>query len=464
MTTPMKKVLFIAYFFPPIGGSGVQRPAKFVKYLPEFGWQPYVITTDQPYADQGWDETLLAEVAADVKIWRVPTPRPQPANRLAAWVGWKPSAPPQPGAAAVASGAAPVQDRLPLRKRLRKMALSPLYVVQDPPLDPAFFWSLKAVSLARRIIRAEQIDAVITTAPPWSPLFAGRLLQMLTGKPWIADFRDPWTDNTFIYFPTPARRSFDQRIERTVLAHADAVVSVTEPCVEGLKDKIDSKTGTRPFALIPNGWDQADFPELPAIQAGLPPPTAPDGRVVLLHPGSVYQGESLPLLAALDRLAEEGIALDRLHFHFIGFMHPADRASILQSRHSRLFQLDAARVSHDEALRLMHNAHVLLLLLRKGPDASSGKIFEYMVAGRPVLAIAAKEGVAGQMVRSCGIGRAVDAEDVDGLTLALRQIVGDYDGFARDNYRPNWSAIGEYERCKLTSKLAETLDQVLCRQ
>jgi hypothetical protein len=464
MTTPMKKVLFIAYFFPPIGGSGVQRPAKFVKYLPEFGWQPYVITTDQPYADQGWDETLLAEVAADAKIWRVPTPRPQPANRLAAWVGWRPSAPPQPGAAAVASRAAPVQGRLPLRKRLRKMALSPLYVVQDPPLDPAFFWSLKAVSLARRIIRAEQIDAVITTAPPWSPLFAGRLLQMLTGKPWIADFRDPWTDNTFIYFPTPARRSFDQRIERAVLAHADAVVSVTEPCVEGLKDKIDGKTGTRPFVLIPNGWDQADLPELPAIQAGLPPPTAPDGRVVLLHPGSIYQGEPLPLLAALDRLAEEGIALDRLHFHFIGFMHPADRQAIAASPHARLFRLDHQRVLHHEALRLMRNAHVLLLLLGRLPDVLSGKIFEYMVSGRPVLAIAAKEGVAGQMVRACGIGRAVDAENVDGLALAIRQIAGDYGGFTRDNYRPDWSAIGEYERCKLTSKLAETLDQVLCRQ
>lgn len=456
----MKKVLFIAHFFPPIGGSGVQRPTKFVKYLPQFGWQPYVITTDQPYADQGWDETLLAEVPASVKIWRVPTPRPQPANRLAAWVGWRPGAPAQPGTTEVTSGSAPVQQRPPLKRRLRKIALSPLYAVQDPPIDLALFWSLRIVPLARRIIAEQQIDAVITTAPPWSPLVAGRLLQKLTGKPWIADFRDPWTDNTFIYFPTPAQRSFDQRVERDILAHADAVVSVTQPWLEGLKDKVAGKSGTRPFVLIPNGWDQADFPDLPAIQAGLPPPHSPDGRIVLLHPGSAYQEEPLPLLAALDRLADDGVALDRLCFHFVGYVHPADRAGILASPHGRLFRFDPERVPHAEALRLMRNAHVLLLLLRKGPDASSGKIFEYMVAGRPVVAIGARDGVAAQMVRACGIGRAVQPNEHKDLASVLHTIITDYGQFTAEVYRPNWGEIDKYERRSLTSDLSKTLNRI----
>ncbi len=179
-----------------------------------------------------------------------------------------------------------------------------------------------------------------------------------------------------------------------------------------------------------------------------------------MHPGSTYQGETLLLLAALDRLATAGVNLERMRFHFVGYMHPADRVSIQDSPHSRLFQLDAARVPHDEVLRMMGNAHVLLLLLRKGPDASSGKIFEYMVAGRPVLAISAKDGVAGQMVQACGIGYIVNLDDAEELAATLRQIVNDYAGFVAEHHRPNWAVIGQYERKSLTRKLAELLDDI----
>lgn len=461
----MKRVLIIAYYFPPIGGSGVQRPAKFVKYLPDFGWQPYVITTDRPYGDdsQGYDPTLLADIPPDVQVWRVPTPQPQPVYRLARWVGWRSAAVQSPGTVTTlvaTTGAEPTGVTRPsLTARIRHALLAPLYLIHNPPVDPALYWSLRLVPLARRIIQQEQIDVVLTTVPPWSALTAGRLLQKLTGRPWVADFRDPWTDNSFIYFPTPTQHRVDQWLERHLLDHADAVISVTAPWVAGLQQKATAKATKKPFILIPNGWDRDDFPDLAESQVGLPAPTSVDGRIVLLHPGSAYRGEPLPLLAALDRLAADGIDLERLRFHFVGYMHPADRASILDSPHSRLFQLDAARVPHDEALRLMRNAHILLLL-RKGPDASSGKIFEYMVAGRPVLAIGAKDGVAARMVRECGIGWAVDAMEPDELALALQRIVSEYSEFVAQTFRPDWRAIDCYERRTLTRRLAMVLDKV----
>lgn len=458
----MRKVLLIAYYFPPIGGSGVQRPTKFVKYLPEFGWQPYVISTDRPYGDgaEGRDETLLADIPPGVSVWRVPTPQPQPVHRLAQWVGWRPR---QAAATAAIIGApaespARTVEALPLSTRLRRALLAPLYLVQDPPVDPALYWALRIVPLAREIIRRERIDVVLTTVPPWSALIAGALLRRLTGRPWVADFRDPWTDNEFTYAPTPRRRRFDELLERRLLDAADAVISVTPPCLEGLRRK--TRRDDKPFVLIPNGWDRDDFPDLAAVRAGLPPPAPADGRIVLLHPGSAYQGEPLPLLAALDRLATEGVALDRLCFHFIGYVHPADRQAIAGSPHARLFRLDPQRVPHDEALRLMREAHVLLLLLRRGSSASSGKIFEYMVSGRPVLASGAPEGVAGQMVRACGIGRVVAPEDVGEMARVLRQIATDYRRFAAQVYRPNWGEIEKYERRSLAGDLAGTLSGV----
>lgn len=459
----MKRVLMIAYYFPPIGGSGVQRPTKFVKYLPEFGWQPYVISTDRPYGDgaEGRDETLLADIPDGVRVWRVPTPQPRPVYRLAQWLGWRSEAVDayRRGVTPPPSATPPAEKRPPtLAARVRHALLAPLYLIHDPPVDPAFYWALRIAPLAREIIHRERVDVVLTTVAPWSALLTGALLHRLTGRPWVADFRDPWTDNEFTYAPTPARRRFDTWLERRLLDVADAVISVTQPFQVGLRRK--TRRADKLFVLIPNGWDRDDFPDLAAVRAGLPPPASADGRIVLLHPGSAYQGEPLPLLAALDRLAAEGVALGRLYFHFIGYVHPEDRQAIAASPHARLFRLDPQRVPHDEALRLMREAHVLLLLLRKDPGASSGKIFEYMVAGRPVLASSAPEGVAGQMVRACGIGCVVAPADVGEMARVLRAILTNYRQFVVETYRPNWTEIARYERRSLAGDLAGTLNRL----
>lgn len=457
----MKKVLIIAYYFPPIGGSGTQRPVKFVKYLPDFGWQPYVITTDKPYGHaaksaESRDETLLADIPSDVQVWRIPTPQPKPVQRLARWLRWQPAKAPAPVYASANDYTTTTEASLPFTTRLRRLLLSPLYLVEQPPVDPALYWALRIVPMARRLIRQEKIDLIMTTVPPWSPLLTGSLLQRLTGRPWVADFRDPWTDDKFIYFPTPRQRQLDQHLERTLLNQADAIISVTQPVLDGLRQKTSSPN--KPFALIPNGWDQDDFPQLAAIRAGLPLLGSHDNLIVLRHPGSAYQGEPLPLLWALAHL--EPALSQRLRFHLIGYVHPQDRAEIENSPYAERFVLEEERVSHPEALRLMREAHVLLLL-RKGLDASSGKIFEYMVSGRPVLTIGAKEGVAAGLVRETGIGCVADPDEIDNLTRMLQRIVVDYEGFVDEYYQPNWNAIAVYERRNLTNHLVKLLNQVI---
>jgi hypothetical protein len=457
-----KRVLLIAYYFPPIGGSGTQRPVKFVKYLPQFGWQPYVITTDRPYGGgaEGRDETLLADIPPDVQVWRVPTPQPQPVKRLAQWVNWCGAAEADIPTSIEVAENADRPRRTSLGKQIRHIILSPLLAIQNPPIDPALYWSLRIVPMARRLILHEQIDAVLTTAAPWSALLAGRLLQRLTRRPWVADFRDPWTDNNVVYFPTPAQHKLNTQVERYLINRANAVVSVTEPWVAALRRKASMSMANKPFVLIPNGWDRDDFPNLSTKQVGLSLPESVDGHIVFLHSGNTHKGELSPLLKALDQLAADRIDLGRLRFHFVGYVHPEERVRIHNSPHVQLFQLDIDRVPHNVALHLMRNAHVLLLL-RKGTDGLPGKTFEYMVAGRPVLVIGAKDGVAGQLVRECGIGCAVDADDISGLSHILLQIAMRYRQFVTDNYRPEWVTINRFERRALANKLAETLDWVI---
>ncbi|MGC9025778.1 MAG: glycosyltransferase family 4 protein [Chloroflexia bacterium] len=454
-----KRVLLIAYYFPPIGGSGVQRPAKFVKYLPRYGWQPYVISTDRPFGNgsEGWDESLLEDIPQDVSVWRISTPQPHPVQWLARRIGWK--------ARDIHADSESVEKhrysspaRSSMAKRVRRALLAPLYWVQEPPIDLAFYWSLRIVPLACHIVEAENIDVILTTVPPWSALLSGCLLKALTKRPWAADFRDPWTDNTFTYFPSPIRRRVDQQLERRFIAHADAIISVTAPLVAQLRGKVTGRNSGKPFVLIPNGWDRDDFPDLSAVRQGLPTPKTSNGALVFLHAGSTYLEEPLPLLRALERLEHQTRA--KLLFHFIGYLHPEDRTRIEVSTFADRFRLQSQRVTHPEALRMMREAHVLLLLLRKGPGASSGKIFEYMVSGRPVLAIG--RGVAEQIVDECGIGVTVHPEDVPRLANLLYEATQDYEGFVRRYYRPNWDAIERYERSFLTAGLAQTLDAV-CR-
>jgi len=452
----MRKVLFIAYHFPPIGGSGVQRPAKFVKYLPQFGWQPYVIAADQDQV-QGTDTTLLADIPSVVPVWRVSTPRPQPVKRLAKLVGWQPVPSPVP---AETSGVAPGRAASPglsLATRLRRAILSPLTVVENPLIDDKLYWSLRIVPLARRIIRQENIDAILTTSPPWSPALAGALLQELTGRPWTCDARDPWTDNSFTYHNTGLRHGFDRLVETRVLETASAIVSVTEPVLNMLREKVSQEDRVKPFLTIPNGFDRNDFVDGYVDVGDMP--VREQQRITLLHPGQAYQGVTQPLLAALEQLRYHNNLVERLHFHFVGQMHSADVHAIVNSSFSHLFCLDLERVPHPDAIRLMQAADMLLLLLRGSPEASSGKVYEYMAAGVPALAIAS--GVGADLVRRSGIGCAIDPDNIVQLATILGQIAQDYDSFRRQFYHPDREFISQFDRQMLTQQLASLLDHVI---
>jgi len=371
-------------------------------------------------------------------------------ERLQRLVGWKVNPAPIQSRTNVASPASLSLSNL--AKRLRRTILSPLYFIQEPLIDDALYWSLRIIPLAKRIVDQEKIDVIMTTSAPWSSLLTGLFLKNLTGRPWVADFRDLWTTDPNMYSATGFRRWLDKRIEHMVINRADTIISVTQPMLDDLQKRCRRKQGI-PFVLIPNGWDKADFEASASAQV-------PDQNqtITLLHPGSTYLGEVSPILDALERLSNCKEVTERLRFHFIGYMHPDDQTRISKSSLNTLFRVEGQRVSHPTALRLMKESHVLLLLLRNNPMAYSGKVFEYMPAGKPVLAIA--EGVAARLVQQSGIGCVVSPNEPDRLSVILHQIALHYPEFVEQYYHPNWQVIGQYDRRMLTGALARVLESV----
>jgi glycosyltransferase involved in cell wall biosynthesis len=449
----MRKVLLIAYPFPPRNSSGVFRPTKFVKYLPQFGWQPSVITTDHNRTgEEGIDETLLADIPLDVEVWRVPTPRPRPVEWLQSLVGWKSksTAISDQNADMTSTAIHATPNRPSLIKMIRRTLLSPFYLIQQPPIDNLLYWSLCIVPLALYIIKQKQIDVIITTSPPWSPLLSGLLLKLLTRKPWVVDIRDPWTTDHFIYHSTGFWHRFNQWLERRILRYADHTILASKAWMP-FYSKFYKSPHSR-LTEITNGYDSEDFDVNEQEQNK----TSDTSFVQIFYPGSVHSEEIDPIINSLKQLPRH--IRERLKFHFVGYMHPNQIRRIQESSIKHLFSRYPVRISHVEALEKMTQSQILLLL-RSNPDYYPGKLFEYMRVGRPILAIL-PPGVASELVIKSGIGCVITPNANEKLAKVLEQIATDYPGFLAKHYHPNWDIINRYDRQKLTGQLVQILEKV----
>ena len=238
----MKRVLLLNHDFPPAGGSGVQRVMKFCRYLPEFGWQPTVLSSSCDW--QALDDSLLREIPADTEVYRLTYPSHHHAGRWAAT------------AISLLRGLLPAHVVQALSQGLQWRAVQLSRKLLVP--DYAALWSLKAIVKAMRLSSRARFDAVLTSGPPHSSHMVGYVLRQcrLTPK-WVADFRDPWTS----YMGMSPRRGLEYRagrlLEPEVLRVADAVVTVSAGYAKTLQ--LSPKDG-RKLHLVPNGFDPADIP------------------------------------------------------------------------------------------------------------------------------------------------------------------------------------------------------------
>jgi glycosyltransferase involved in cell wall biosynthesis len=489
---PVKSVLIIAFIYPPLGGSGVQRTLKFSKYLPEFGCQPYIVCSDDPDIFQhGLDASLLAEIPSEARVWRRPFVSPLGfRRRVQKLLRLEPRNEIAPLRLSQSALAMSKSERAEKGSRRWFQALTrPLAPFEFPPVDAALYWALAIVPGCLRLIRREKIDVILTTSFPYSDHIAGYLLKKLSGKPWVADFRDPWTQNASAR-NCGWRYQVDQWIEQRVLRTADRVIGVTPSYTTDLRRLAPRRSGEH-FLTIENGYDLADFNRSEASLRGAQRPSDPEFAqaeiaplrlaqsafamtgetlagsrrnpeqpVRLAHVGYLYDGTALPFFQALEALGPLG---RRLQVRFIGGLAPQE-TRWLENHPLPAQVLVETRRPHFEAVQAMRAADVLLLFVLAGfPNSGHypGKIFEYLASGNPILLVGS-DGDAAELVRRSGTGRFVPADNLQAIVATLGQLSKDYADFKREVYQPRPEVVTSFERKALTGKLVAALNEIDC--
>jgi len=355
----MKKILLISYYFPPLGMGGTQRAVKFARYLPQFGWQPIVLTV-KPIAYWAQDPSLLAKVS-DIRVVRTGSFDPQRLLFLAGRHG--------------------AGTRTQAGERMRLMGfindkILPLLLVPDSKI----LWRCHAVHSASSLLRMEKFDAIVSTGPPHSAHLIGRTLARRFELPWVADFRDAWSGGVVMHEPTHCHRRWQTWLQSKVLRSADAIVTVSEGIQKELQQ---SEPLAGPFQLIPNGFDESDYP--PRSKGG------PRDRFVFCHCGSISRySQPRPLLQALTALVKQDPAWTRrIHFNFVGYDATASFASEVRACGLEEMITVAGYRPHREALQYLVDADALLLIALGEADDPfiPGKTYEYLGAKKPVIAI-----------------------------------------------------------------------------
>ena len=390
------RLLLVTYYFPPSGGAGVQRTLKFTKYLRDAGVEPVVLTVEAG-AYPSLDPTLADDVPAGVETVR--TRALDPFGLYGALTG-------RSRREAVAVGSVGGADSL--GKKAGLWARANVFLP-----DARVGWVPFAARAARRLVQAGRADAVLTSGPPHSTHLVGLALRRAApGVPWVADFRDPWTGiNFYDELPmTAPARAFDAALERRVLRAADAVVTVSPTWAR----ELEAKGGLAPGAVrvIQNGFDPDDLDR--------PAPPRPEA-FTLTHVGSLYGSRDPETLwASVAALRGRG-GLGRLRVRLVGRVDDAVRASL--RRHG----LDAITdeggvVGHAEAVAAMAGAGLLFLSIepvRNADGILTGKLYEYLASGRPVLALGPPNGDAARLLASVGGGRLVAWDDRAGVEAVL---------------------------------------------
>ena len=414
----MKKVLFLAYLFPPIANSGTQRPWKFAKYLADYAWQPTVITAAH-FDGHHTDWRLESDLPPNVTVVRVPMLNDQVGDTIARLGG---------GALARRVGDA-------VSWRMRNYRRMP---------DLYSLWTPTVMRAAMRLFKEQGFDAIYATGFPWTSLLIGAQLSKATGRPLVADFRDLWSGENLFRAdrPSPAE---ELALERSVVESATAVVTASASIGRWLASAHPSADPEK-FVAIHNGFDAADFAE--AVER----PRGRRFRIVFTgvwkegyNPGELYD--------SIDWIRRSSPQLlDDVEVVAAGFAPGEARRRGLGD-----YITERGVVTHDEALSLMRTAD-LLYLSHVDPERQwvvPGKLYEYLASGTPVLALTDPGRETAQIINRVGGGVAISADDPGTLFQLLAEVCRTK-SFAVPPRNPD--ALASFERRHLTAKLAAVLE------
>ena len=435
----MKRVLIITYYWPPSGGSGVQRWLKMSKYLPEYGWQPVIYTTENaeyPIIDH----SLEKDVAPNIEVIRRPINEPYSAYKK--FLGIKKEE-------TVKMGFIQEKEKNKSWKSDLSLWVRGNFFIPDARCG----WVKPSVRYLKEYLNEHPVDAIISTGPPHSMHLIALKLKEALGLPWIADFRDPWTEIDYyndLHLTAWADRKH-HRLEQEVLTKADKVVTVAPDGARRL-----GRLGNRNVRTIYNGFDRDDDAQTPVNLSEQFTITYLGVLSKIQNPSNLWQ--------ALAELIKEDSGFDKsLKINMIGQIDSAVVSSINENGLTQHVAY-SPYMPHDQVSAVHRSSTLLLLLLM--PDSEprakgllTGKLFEYMASGRPILCIGPEDGDAARILRETGAGQTISFEDKEKMTEALKNLYQKYlENTLEGNTNPK---VENYSRQVMTQQYAALLNQAI---
>ena len=427
----MKNVLFICYYFPPMGMGGVQRPAKFVKYLPHSGWNPTVVTVRHVHYYHH-DPSLSADVSG-ARILRTDSLDPL---RLARNMPRRRTGRPVRPSAFAASLEG-------IHRRFSNWIFIP---------DSKLGWVPFAVQAGLRSAGKTAFGALFTTSPPHSVHLAGLMLRKMLRIPWVADFRDSWLMEKFDPVPTRLHRKINDSMLRAVLSRADRIVGISEPILRDLRRM--SGRGVEAFTCIPNGYDPEDFDGTAWKPSRVFRITYCGTANAVHSPEGFFRGLQRAVRLRPDMKAS-------LRVSFVGSVNGIDFKGMVRACGISGLVAETGYVPHSESVLRMMDSDLLLLFLPSdsSPGVVTGKLFEYLASGIPILGMV-PEGEADRLIRSQPGGTTVSPDDPDAIAGTLIRL---FDSWSRGRLKggtDSGASLDEYDRRRQAGRLAAILDSL----
>jgi glycosyltransferase involved in cell wall biosynthesis len=431
----LKKVLVITYYWPPNGSSGVQRWLKFAKYLKEFNWEPVIYTPENPEVIS-IDNSLLKD-AEGVQI--IKTPIWEPYSFYKKFTG-------QSKNANINTAFLKEKKVVSLPEKISVWIRGNFFIP-----DARKFWIKPSVRFLNEWLKNNHVDAIVSTGPPHSMHLIAERVKQKTGVPWLADFRDPWTNIDFAgeLMLTSAAKRIHERMELSVLKHSDKIVVIGNEMKKEFAQLLQSE---EKISVITNGYDEEDLPVTDSAR---------DKKFSMVSVGALVKTRNPEVFwKALSHLTKENKSLgENFEVKIVGRVDYSVKESIAQYGLQQLVNY-MDYVPHEKVLSLLQSAQVLLLPLNNTHNAKgivTGKLFEYLAGRRPILCIGPEDGDAAGILNETNAGVVVDFNDEEKMRNTILQY---YNLYLSGNLDSQSQVIEKYSRKNLTAKLSEVLNQL----
>lgn len=430
----MKKALIITYYWPPMGGGGVQRWLKTTKYLREYGWEPVIFTTQNGEASVV-DEGMLKQIPKGIETLRVPIW--EPFGLYKKLTGKKAAEKLVPGTAA--------EESKSLMHNLSVWIRGNVFIP-----DARKFWIKPSVKYLNKYLKENKIDAIVSTGPPHTTHLIALNVTKKHPIPWLADFRDPWTNIDF-YHKLKLTNWADKkhkRLEQEVLHKANQVITVSWSWAEDFY-----KIADRMPMVITNGYDPEDFTKAGTVML--------DKKFTITHAGSLNEDRNPHALwKALTQLCDEEKDFSKeLEIKFIGQVAPIVIKELTEAGLEPYLN-SIENLPHQKVVDQIMKSQVLLLPLNDTPNIDGvvpGKLYEYIGAQRPIICIGKTDGDAAKIINETNAGKVSDFGDVETLKETIKAF---YQQYKNDTLEVESKDYEKYSRKLLAGQIAEELNKI----